>query len=136
MSEAQNVEIIKNAYAAFGRGDIPGVMSQFAEDIEWVFPGPPAIPYAGTCRGKAEVAQFFAKLGETVQMTKFDPIEFIAQGDTVICLGFYAGTVRKSGHMFAVDWAMCFSFLAGKIIRFREYVDTHAIAAAFKDYED
>ena len=115
---------------------MPGVMANFAEDIEWIDPGPPAIPFAGSHRGRAEVAQFFAKLGELVQFTKFEPIDFIAQGDKVICLGFFAGIVRGTGHMFSSDWAMAFTFLAGKVIHFREYNDTHAIAAAFTDYED
>ncbi len=136
MSEAQNVEIVKSAYAAFGRGDIAGVINLLAEDIEWVDPGPPAVPFAGTHHGRAEVMQMFARLGETVQFTKFEPIDFIAQGDRVICLGFFAGTVKKTSHMFSSDWAMAFTLLAGKIIHFREYNDTHAIASAFKEYED
>ncbi len=43
MSEADNTQIAKDAYAAFGRRDIAAVLEVMADDIEWVFPGPPDV---------------------------------------------------------------------------------------------
>ena len=34
MSE-ENVQIVRGVYEAFGNGDVPGVLSKFANDIEW-----------------------------------------------------------------------------------------------------
>jgi ketosteroid isomerase-like protein len=34
----QNIDIVKTAYEAFGRGDIPGVVATFDPNIEWVAP--------------------------------------------------------------------------------------------------
>lgn len=34
-----NATLIKNAYDAFSRGDIPGAFAVFAEDILWHVPG-------------------------------------------------------------------------------------------------
>ena len=39
MSVQENVQIVKDAYAAFGRGDIQGLLALFAEGIEWIAPG-------------------------------------------------------------------------------------------------
>jgi uncharacterized protein len=60
MSVQENVQIVKDAYAAFGRGDMPGLLALFAEDIEWITPGE-ALPLAGTYRGLAGVAVFFRR---------------------------------------------------------------------------
>ena len=35
----QNIELAKAGYAAFGRGDIPGLLSLLDAGIEWKTPG-------------------------------------------------------------------------------------------------
>ena len=55
MSVQKNVQIVENGFAAFGRGDIQGVLALFAEDSEWISPGE-GLPLAGTHRGHAALA--------------------------------------------------------------------------------
>jgi ketosteroid isomerase-like protein len=38
MSAEQNIKTAQAGYAAFQRGDIPGVLGQLDEAIEWVTP--------------------------------------------------------------------------------------------------
>ena len=88
MSEAENTQIAKDAYAAFGRGDIPAVLGVMTDDIEWVFPGPAEVlPNAGTFTGKEAVGAWFGTLDATVEFQVFEPREFIAQGDKLVALG-------------------------------------------------
>lgn len=35
----ENVQVVQDLYTAFGRGDIPGVLSLLAEAIDWHFNG-------------------------------------------------------------------------------------------------
>ena len=39
MSTQENVQIVKDFFAAMGRGDKQGLMALSAEDIEWIIPG-------------------------------------------------------------------------------------------------
>ena len=39
MSTQENVQVVKDGYAAFSRGDIPGLLALLAEDVEWHIPG-------------------------------------------------------------------------------------------------
>jgi ketosteroid isomerase-like protein len=39
MSTQENVQIVKDAFAAIGRGDMQGLLALSAEDIEWIIPG-------------------------------------------------------------------------------------------------
>ena len=39
MSIQENVQIVKDFFAAIGRGDMQGLLALFAEGIEWIIPG-------------------------------------------------------------------------------------------------
>jgi uncharacterized protein len=52
MSIERNVQIVKDFFAAMGRGDRQGLLALTAEDIEWIIPGE-NWPLAGTHRGHA-----------------------------------------------------------------------------------
>jgi hypothetical protein len=39
MSTQENVQIVKDFFAAMGRGDKQGLLAISAEDIEWIIPG-------------------------------------------------------------------------------------------------
>ena len=39
MSTQENIQIVKNAFTAIGRGDKQGLLALSAEDIEWIIPG-------------------------------------------------------------------------------------------------
>ena len=134
MGEQQNTEIVRQAYAAFGSGDIPALLDLLDEDIEWhaVIGAAPHVPTAGKRYGKQAVAEFFRILSQTVEFSRFEPREFIAQGDQVVILGAYEGRSKATGRTFAEEWAMVDTFRNGKMVRFREYVNAAAINAAFE----
>ena len=66
------VEVVKQIYEAFGRGDIPGVLSRVTPDVSWVDPGFPDVPYAGVRSGREGVADFFQSLRVHVELTSFE----------------------------------------------------------------
>jgi ketosteroid isomerase-like protein len=133
MSEQENVRLVEAAYAAFQRGDIPGVLANFTEDAGWDTPGSSdAIPHAGRRRGHGEMTEFFSTLAATENITHFEPREFIAQNDKVVVVGNYKGTVRATGRDYDVDWLHVFTARDGKLTGFREYLDTAALADAHR----
>jgi uncharacterized protein len=130
-SEQDNVQVVQQAYAAFGRGDIPAVLETLTDDVEWSVSGSPEVlPWAGQRRGREQVGQFFRALGGTLTHEAFEPREFIVQGDTVVVLG--TERVRASGRVVDTDWAMVFTIRDGKIARYRDYHDTAPIQAALR----
>ena len=131
MSEADNVSVVQRAFEAFGRGDAPAFLSLLSEDVEWTIAGPPSVPYAGERRGREGVAEFLKAIGGAVEMERFEPQEFIAQGDKVAVVGFERARLRSTGKAFDNPWVLLFTLRDGKITRFRSYEDTHAMAQAF-----
>ena len=63
MSEQENVELVKQGFAAFQRGDIATVLNFFSDDIDFRDSMPAEIwPWAGKRRGRAQAAEFYAGL--------------------------------------------------------------------------
>ena len=133
MSEAQNTQAVKDAYAAFGRGDVNAILAVVDDSIEWegVKGAEGVAPQAGLRRGKAAVGQFFQQVGSTLDFQAFEPKEFVAQGHTVVAIGSYKATVKATKRQTASDWTMVFDFRDGKIVRFREFTDSAAVVRAY-----
>ena len=131
MSVQENVQIVKDGYAAFGRGDVQGLLALFAEDIEWIIPGE-GFPLAGTYRGLEGVAGFFQKVSEMFEISFLEPREFVAQGDRVLVVGFERGRVKAANRTFEGHWVAAFTVRNGKVTNVREYNDTLALARAFE----
>jgi ketosteroid isomerase-like protein len=132
MSEQENVQTVKAAYAAFKRGDIPALLNLLVEDVTWIQPGPAAtIATAGERHGRQQVAQYFALVNETFEVEEFEPQEFIAAGDRVVVLGRYRRRVKAMGRADESDWVHVFTVREGKITTHQAYADTAATLAAF-----
>ncbi len=133
MSAQENINIVKQTYENFLRGDIATLLKLYAEDVQWDVYGPASLPTAGTWQGQAGIAQFFAKVNESLEAQSFEPQEFIAQDNQVVVLGHYTWTAKPTGRTFSSNWAHVVTLSNGKITRFREYTDTAAGAAAFAE---
>jgi len=132
MQETQNTKVVQDAYAAFGRGDIPGVIANLADDVVWngVYGAGPHVPTSGERRGKAAVSEFFGQVAANVNFLKFEPREFVATGDKVVALGHYTATT-PTNRTFDSDFAMVFTLRDGKVTHFQEFTDSAAINAAY-----
>lgn len=131
MNEQKNIDHVKQVYDLFTKGDIAGLLNQLADDISWETPGAPKIPYAGRFKGRAAMTKFFEGVGKTAEFSRFEPRDYIAQGDRVIVLGHYAGKGKATSRPFATDWAMIFTVRNGKVTDFKEYFDTANLGSAF-----
>jgi len=130
MRESVNVEAVKAMFAAFGRGDIPGVLKYMDEAIVFTIPGSSAVPTAGVRQGLREVQRFFEDLERREESTVFEPRDFIAQGNRVVAVVHSEGRDKVTGRSFTADSAMLWTFGDGKAIRFQEFTDTEAFANA------
>ena len=131
MSPQDNVQIVKEFFAAIGRGDKQGLLALASEDIEWILPGK-NWPLAGTRRGHAGLEDHFRAHEEGVETSSIDAREFIAQGDWVIVIGVANGRILATNKTFKDDWVFAIIVRDGKITYIREYIDTQAMAEASK----
>ena len=120
---------VKDFFAAAFGGDREAMLAQVVEDIEWIIPGEDWPP-AGTHRGHAGLADLLKTESETMEMSLFEPREFVPQGDGVLVVGFARGKVKATNKPFDDDWIFAITVRDGKLTNIREYVDTQALARA------
>jgi len=130
MSEQENTILVQHVYENLKVGDIKALLNLLSDSIEWELPEIENVPFAGKHRGHEQMGQFFASLVDAQEVQHFDPSEFIAQGDKVVALGHYAWRVKSTGREFGGNFAHVFTVHDGKVVRFHEYMDTAAAAAA------
>jgi hypothetical protein len=113
-----NAALIKNAYDAFSRGDIPGAMAAFAEDIFWHVPGHG--PLSRDYRGHAEVLGFFGHFMELSHGTfRLQVDDVLAKGDRVVVL--CTESAQRSGRSWSAPQVHIWTLKDGKATVFREY---------------
>ncbi|MGC2835705.1 MAG: nuclear transport factor 2 family protein [Methylocella sp.] len=129
MSIEQNVQTVKDFFAAMGSYNKQNLLALVAEDIEWIIPGE-NWPLAGAHRGHAGLADVLQKASEEVETTYPEPPEFVAQGDRVLVIGVATGKIKATNRTFKDDWIFDITVRNGKLTKIREYIDTQALARA------
>ena len=128
MSIEDNIQVVKDFFAAMGGGKKERLLALVAEDIEWIIPGKDW-PLAGTHRGHAGLANLLETASQSLE-TSTEPREFVAQRDRVLVAGFARGKIKATNKTFEDDWIFAITVRDGKLTSIREYVDTQALARA------
>ncbi len=129
MGAQDNAKIVREMYAAFGRGDTAAILARLTDDVDWNVPG--QIPFGGRRSGKRAVEEFFAQVAELVDFEQFDARHYIAQNDKVVVLGDERFRVRRTGARVEQQWAHVYTFRDGKVASAQLIEDTYAVASAF-----
>jgi ketosteroid isomerase-like protein len=122
-------EIIRSFYQMLKAGDAAGALGLMADDIEWTT----MWHYKVIGRGPEHVAEgLFKPLMAEWSSFALEPTEFIADGETVVSLGNFTGIHASSGKEANAAYAHVWNVKNDKITRFRQYIDTLAVAEARK----
>src|SRR6266542_4402681 len=81
---------------------------------------------------RVRYSSWFGGLASTLDYTRFEPREFIAQNDKVVSLVYSEATVRATRRAFVNPEAHVWTLRDGKLARFQSYHDTAAAAAAHR----
>ena len=121
------VETIRNFYAALESGDAAHALGLMSNDIEWIT----MWHYKVTGRGPQKVAEgLLMPLMKEWTSFKLIPTGFIVEGNSVVSLGCFVGTHSITGKTTDAGYAHVWTVADGRITRFRQYIDTLAVAEA------
>ena len=122
----QHAKTIAEIYAAFGRGDIPGILAALREDVEWEHDAVDhGIPWLMPRQGRAKVAGFFEAL-RALDIRRFEPKRILADDTMAIAVIHVEIAVRATGRVINDVELHLWTFDAqGKVARFRHVADTH-----------
>ena len=120
-------QVVSSFYDKLKAGDAAGALGLMAPDIEWTT----MWHYKVDGRGPERVAEgLFKPLVAEWSSFALTPSEFIADGDTVVSLGDFTGVHGTTAKTARARYAHIWTVRNGKITRFRQYIDTLAVAEA------
>lgn len=120
-------KIVRSFYDKLAAGDAPGALGLMAPDIEWIT----MWHYRVDGRGPERVAEgLFKPLLAEWSSFALVPSEFISEGNTVVSLGEFTGVHGRTGRQVTARYSHVWNVENGMITRFRQYIDTLAIAKA------
>jgi uncharacterized protein len=135
MSEPQvqaNVRVAQDAYAAFGRGDLPAILALMTPNaVIGIVGRKEDAPFLGMNEGPGGVGEFFQQLGAAHEIHTFEPYRFLGAEEKVFVWGRYRWTMRKSGVSRQSEWLHVLSVEDGKIRSWHGHNDTAMLAAAY-----
>ena len=122
-----NVDAVRRIYEAFARADVPGVVAELSEDVEWEYGARSTdVPWLRPLHGTAQVPAFFRQFSTNTEMEHFVVKELLAGDDLVVAVIDIRFLVRKSGmRVEEEDQIHIWRFRDGKAVRFRHRADTH-----------
>ena len=127
----ENVQAVRGLYEAFGRGDVPTVLGQMDQSIEWNeaenFIYADRNPYVGP---QAVLEGVFMRLGSEWEAFTVTPEEWLDAGNHVVVLGTYTGSHRETGKEVRAQFAHVWGVRGGRVLRFQQYTDTKQFADA------
>jgi ketosteroid isomerase-like protein len=126
-----NKDAIRAIYDALAKGDVPTVLAGLAGNVVWT--QAEGFPYTGTYHGPQAVLEgVFMRLGSEWDRFTVVPEQFVAETDTVVAIGTYAGKYKKTGKAISVPFVHVWKLKDGKAITFRQHTDTAVVQKALK----
>ena len=121
-----NVEIVKGAYEAFARGDVPYVLAVMDPKIEWYeAEGNPYMPSGKAWIGPdAVLNNLFMRLSTDWDGFGVHPTAYHDAGDMVVVEARYSGTHKVTGKRMNPQVCHVWTVRHGKLAKFQQYVDT------------
>ncbi len=116
---------------AFGRGDVPAVLGQMDQSIEWReaegFIYADRNPYLSP---QAVLEGVFTRLGSEWEAFTVTPEEWLDAGNHVVVLGTCTGTHRETGREVRAQFAHVWGVRGGRVVKFQQYTDSKQFAEA------
>lgn len=132
MSEHDNIEVVKEIYAAVGRGDVDAILERVADDVDWAADAAgTAAPWYGPRSGREGVASFFRDLGASIEISEFTPHSYAAGGGDVHLLVDWTFRPLANGRTTSMTMHHHWQLEGGRVVRFRGSEDSALTAAAF-----
>ena len=128
---SKNYEVIKAHYAGSDAHDIAAMMAPLTAATAWTEMA--GFPCAGTYVGVPAIIEgVFKRLGEEWDGYDFKLERLVDGGSTVVGIGTYSGTYRKTGKAMTARAVHVWDLEDGKVVRFEQFTDTKLVAAAMR----
>ncbi|HDR4726665.1 nuclear transport factor 2 family protein [Bacillus cereus group sp. Sample62] len=128
-----NLEIIRSTYEGSASSNAKHLVEALAEKVEWT--EAEGFPYGGTYIGvEAIMENVFNRLGSEWDDYKASVNMYheVNGKDVIIAEGVYSGVYKETGKSFEAEFVHVWQLENGKIVKFKQYVDSYIVREAMK----
>jgi ketosteroid isomerase-like protein len=119
--QEQAIRVLREAYAAFNRGDIAAAVAQLDPQIDWTEPA--EFPGGGTYRGQDGVAAYLTQSRAAWAEVNSEPERFIPADDRIVVFVHARVRPKDSTGWQEVRLADVYTFRNGKAVSMRAFAD-------------
>ena len=128
-------EVVTRIYAAFGRGDIPGLFALLHPEIDWsttvTAPDAELVPMFRHGIGHTAVEHYFGGVAQ-LEFHVFDIGRCLVDDDTVVAEVHVDATHRDTAKRAQFDELHHWTVRDGLAVRFRTYLDTAGLIELYR----
>lgn len=128
-----NLEMIQSTYEGSASSNAKHLAEALSEKVEWT--EAEGFPYGGTYIGvEAIMENVFSRLGSEWDDYKASVNTYheVSEKDVIIAEGMYSGVYKETGKSFEAEFVHVWQLENGKIVKFKQYVDSHLVREAMK----
>lgn len=128
---SRNCQAIKAHYAGSDAKDMAAMMAPVTPATAWTEMA--GFPCAGTYVGAPAIVEgVFKRIGEEWDGYAFRLERLVDGGDTIVAIGTYSGTYRKTGKAMTARVVHVWDMKDGEVVRFEQFTDTKLVAEAMR----
>lgn len=101
-------ETVQQFLQSVGAHDVDAILDVFGDEVDWVVPGTPSLPWIGRPTTKSQVAEYFPTMWSHFNLDESEVMieAIVAAGSDAVVIGRFGQQIAASGRRFATDVAM------------------------------
>ena len=119
MGVEQNMETVRQGYAAFSSGDMDTLMALYSDDAVHVVPGSSRV--SGAHKGKESILGLYGALFELSGGTLQIQLEHVLSDGGNRVLAIHTSNMEKDGETITQTEALLFSMVDGKVAEIQDF---------------
>ncbi|HDR6311665.1 TPA: nuclear transport factor 2 family protein [Bacillus cereus] len=128
-----NLEMIRSTYEGSASSNAKHLVEALSEKVEWT--EAEGFPYGGTYIGiEAIMKNVFNRLESEWDdyKARVNMYHEVNGKDVIIAEGVYSGVYKETGKSFEADFVHVWQLENGKIVKFKQYVDSYIVMESMK----
>ena len=120
--------VVEKMFAAFSNGDVEKFVETVSPNTVWIYHGTQIIP-KGTFEGKEGVRKFANNILSNTEIIRFEPQQYICEGNIVVVLGWEHQRVKRSGKELKQKWVQIYTVENNLITRMEEFATSEVVTS-------
>lgn len=124
-----SIDVVRRHYEASERGDLEGMLADFAPDVAWTEAA--GFLTGGVYVGRLQIIEnVFGPTEQTWDRFAVSVDQLIEEGETVVMIGGYTGVHRVSGKALDIRTVHIWTVRGEQIVAFEQICDSHTAQLA------